>query len=200
MLPNRSGEIICAGNGPGLSEIPDRFLLSRPLFALNVFSSHHPVVPTYWTAWDSWSLAEALPIQHDSTTIMLNERLREPFRNTKLKETPKVIWWSHLGEVKGIPRNFDTGIVLQTSLHASVFLAAKMGFRQIYVVGFDCTQGPKHNNPHFYNPDLPAEYNEAWDIQMGQIAEHFKRTTEIINLSVNTRASRLPVADWHFYI
>lgn len=200
MLPSKSGEIICAGNGPGLNEIPDRFLLSRPLFALNLFHIHHPVVPTYWTAWDSWSLAEALPKIHNSTVVMLNERLRVPYRNTQVKKPLGVRWWSHLGQLKEIPRNFNTGVVLQTSLHASVLLAALMGFNQIYVVGFDCTEGPKHDNPHFYNPDKPAVYNEAWDIEMGHIAEHFKRSTEIINLSVNSKATRLLKADWRFYI
>lgn len=200
MLPSRSGDIIVAGNGPGLNEIPDRFLLSRPLFALNVFHLHHPVVPTYWTAWDSWSLAEALPTIHNSTTVMLNDRLRDPYKNTKVMKPIGVRWWSYLPRVEGVARNFNTGVVFQTSLHAAVFLSALMGFNQIYVVGFDCTQGPLHDNPHFYNPDKPAEYNEAWDIEMGYIAEHFKASTQILNLSTTTQAVHLERADWTFYI
>jgi hypothetical protein len=200
MLPSKSGEIIVAGNGPGLNGIPDRFLLSRPLFALNVFHLHHPVVPDYWTAWDSWSLAEALPAIYPTTRVLLNERLREPFRNTQLKETPKVEWWSYLPEIKNVPRNFNSGVVVKTSLHAAVILAALMGFEQIYVVGFDCTQGPMHDNPHFYNPDKPAVYNEEWDLQMGYIAEHFKSSTQILNLSAVTQAVHIERADWTFYI
>lgn len=188
----RIGEtIIVAGNGPSISNVPDEFLKKYPLFCVNRWPSAHHLGATYWTAWDTWSLVENLPMaQSKNMTVFLNKRIWEYYRNTFDIRDDSIVWYTTTGPI-GVPVNPKTGAVFIGTTHAAVWLSYLMGYKKILLVGFNCTIGidPIHNNPHFYDEDKLAVYAEDWDMQMAAIATWLDdNDVDLVNLTDPTES------------
>ena len=186
--------ILVCGNGPGVVNIPDQLLFLLPVFAMNLWPVHHRMAPEHWTAWDTWSLVEVLPILRPQTKIHLNKRIKAYHKNTFGEDsTYDINWWVEKTPVPGIPYNKDTGLVFTTTSHAAVYRSYTLGYNPIFLAGFDCTKGILHDNPHFYDPDKPAEYHPGWDSEMSSIAKFLDaRGVEFLNISSPTAAHMSP--------
>lgn len=185
--------ILVCGNGPGVINIPDKLLFTMSIFAMNLWPIHHRIAPEHWTAWDTWSLVEALPSLRKSTSIHLNKRIVPYYQNTFGEKEYDINWWVEKTPIPGVPYNKDTGLVFTTTAHAAVYRSYTLGYSPIFLAGFDCTKGLLHDNPHFYNPDKPAEYHPGWDSEMSAIAKFLDaRGVEFLNISSPTAAHMVP--------
>ena len=185
--------ILVVGNGPGVINIPDKLLFTMPIFAMNLWPVHHPIVPEHWTAWDTWSLIEALPALRGSTSVHLNDRIKPYYKGTFKEDQYDINWWAEKTPVPAIPFNKDTGLVFTTTDHAAVYRSYTLGYSPIFLAGFDCTKGVLHDNPHFYNPGGWAEYHPGWDSEMSSLGKFLDaRGVEFLNISSPTAAHMTP--------
>lgn len=192
-----SRPILIAGCGPSILNVPDKLWFSMPVFAVNRFVTEHYITPEYWTAWDTWSLVECLPVAaQKGAKIHLNERVRPYFKNTPELHSYPVTWWQDATPI-GVPRNINTGMVFIGSTHAALWRAHMLGFDEFYIVGFDCTIGidPVHDNNHFYGQGKNEIYARAWDEQMSYIARALEAAGKIVwNISEPSAARITPRA------
>jgi len=188
--------VLIAGCGPSILNVPYDLWFAMPVIGVNRFPAEHAITPEYWTAWDTWSLVEMLPIVSErKSKIYLNKRIFEYYNNTFKDEDYDINWWTDMSGPPGIPTNPKTGLVFTTTTHAAVWLGHRLGFDAIFIVGFDCTQGYLHNNHHFYGEPVDSKYNPKWDTQMGDIAVYLENMgTFVVNLSSPTKACSVPWA------
>jgi hypothetical protein len=126
----------------------------------------------------------------------LNRRIRESYRGivgVPEEVDQRVEWWSDFSPVPGVPRNLRSGLIFTTTLHAAAWISHRLSYNPILLVGFDCTQGRLHDNPHWYDEGRTGKYNPRWDSQMGCMADYFKSIgTELYNISPVTEATITP--------
>jgi hypothetical protein len=168
-----------------------------PVFAVNRFINNHHITPEHWTAWDTWSLVECMPIAAEKgAEIHINKRTWNYVKNTpELKDIP-INWWTDFAAI-GIPRNIDTGMVFVGSTHAAAWRAHLLGYEELFLVGFDCTVGiePLHDNNHFYGQGKQEIYARSWDEQMSYIARALEAQGKLLwNLSDPSAARITPRA------
>lgn len=191
-----SGPIIIAGCGPSIENVPNELWFKFPVFAVNRFVVEHHIAPEYWTAWDTWSLVECLPVaQKKKCQIHLNRRIFSYFKNTFPPGEIDVEWWTDYAAPAGMSINSHTGMIFVGSTHAALWRAHMLGFDEFYIVGFDCTLGiaPVHDNNHFYGKGKAEVYAQSWDAEMATIARHLESFgKEVWNISEPTSARMVP--------
>jgi hypothetical protein len=214
---HEGGEVIIAGNGPGLKNIPFAFLESRPLFVLNFFATWATFIkPSYWVALDPLCFKAAEDL--NPTTLRMvkahNKALYEEELNRwGIDLAPDQTVYYRMGEkVPGLRWNDDWGVQYSTSAIAAAHLALYMGAKKALVVGFDCTHGiGGYDNldnfkglsriPHFYDHRYHFDgYSDHWDMHFGMFSAFAEeRGMEVINLSIPTQSKRLKRGDYRDY-
>jgi hypothetical protein len=137
---------------------------------------------------------DALPKISGETRIHLNKRIFPYYKNTFGEGEYSVEWWTDFTHIPGVPQNPKTGLVFTTTTHAAVWRAYMLGYDPIYILGFDCTKGYLHDNPHWYGVQGKyAEYHPGWDIEMAAIIKELNtKGIEVLNLSSPTTATATP--------
>jgi hypothetical protein len=210
VFDTESGPALIIGNGPSLNKTPLELIDLAPSFACNYFPMH---------ARQAAGSLDYLVMTDKG--VIRNEKLWEHLWPLPvfvfarwLSEIPKGVDWNRPiypwvnrdDLVPGFTSGDVWGQYFPTSGHVAAWIAIKMGFSPIYLVGMDCTvqvgsiegvDDTGHSKlPHFYD-DNPGRPSALWDIAWGNINLWAQqRGAEIINLSWVTEITQLPWKDY----
>jgi hypothetical protein len=203
-------EVIVAGNGVGLKNIPFAFLESRPLFVMNYFNCWVPFVkPDYWLVLD--------PLCFEGAEFVLEtiKFVKQHHRQTFAAHETNTCFYRMMDKIEGFNFSPQEGLQYSTTAIAAAHIAiGVMKAKRVLLVGFDCTYGMSlyedlgpgfrgiSRIPHFYDPRKHfTGYADQWDEQFGAFAawaadEH---QAEIVNLSIPTKSVYLTPGDYREY-
>lgn len=199
MNPLKTNECIIVANGPSLDNVPIEFLNSRKSFGMNAIHLHKEFKPTYWCCCDDETLIRAIPF-----VIGWNKHLHILVAQSYMSrgwpwKMGLTIWEPDFEWIEGYSFSRHYGLKYSTTTAFACHIAWKMGYRRMFLVGFDCTGGPRNDsNPHFYDSRTEAEYASIWDTEMGRL--NAKLGDCIINLSEPTESKTLPKGNWEDYM
>jgi hypothetical protein len=206
---HKGEEVIVAGNGPGLKNIPFAFLESRPLFVMNFFNAWVPFLkPDYWLVLDPLCFNGA-NYTEDTVKFVKAHHQDEFVEYTD----PNLVFYKMMDRIPGFDWNDKWGLKYSTTAIAAAHIALHMGARKVLLVAFDCTYGlgeyenlgPEFKGlsriPHFYDPRKHFTGRaEQWDEHFGAFSKWAaERDTEVINLSIPTRSRYLKQGNYQDY-
>lgn len=146
--------------------------LSKGVTTIGCNAIHRDFIPTILVCCDRKMVAEAL--MNDSLEIIVTRKeWLSHFNSEKLTEVPKLPWNDDQRHMQ--PMHWGSGSY-------SLLIAAKLGFQEIFVAGFDLysknnlVNNLYKNSPNYLDDTKPFVDYSYWILQQSKIFETFKNT------------------------